>query len=97
MMAADGEFASLILKDFQGETLSNLESFRVQRFWYAGLINLETGFFELTENELEVQLARWQGFFSRNSVLQDTWASQSQAFHPDFVAWIDAFVLVQSE
>jgi hypothetical protein len=97
LMASDGELASIILKDYEGESLSALESFRAQRFWFAALTNMEIGYFDLSIEELETQMMRWRRFFDRNPALHVIWADNSNVFNPDFVTWVNEEVLVSSQ
>ena len=96
-LATDGELGSLLFRNIQGESLSELEWWRVDRFWFAGLTNLETGFFDLTDEELEIQSIRWRRFYETNSILRETWANMSSILNPAFVSWFNEAVLVQPE
>ena len=63
MLAGDSELAALVLLDNQGETLSELESFRLNRYWFAALTNLQVGHVELSSEELELQANIRQSLF----------------------------------
>ena len=101
MIAGDSELAALVLRDTQGETLSELEAFRLNRFWMAALTNLQVGYLELSSEELELQANRWRRLFGRNPSLRETWAREASSreapfFDANFSAWLNESVLALS-
>ena len=97
MLAGDDELAALVLRDSQGETLSELESFRLSRYWFAGLTNLQIGYVELSSEELELQAGRWQRLFERNPGLRQSWTREAPFLDADFVVWFNESVLAQPQ
>ena len=97
LMATDSVLGPLILKDSQGEPFTALESFRLKRFWFAGLTNLETAFFDFDDVELRAQVGRWRQFFGNNRALREVWTENAAILDAEFVAWINEDVISQPE
>ena len=97
-IAMNGELASLLSRDLQGDdSFSDVEAIRLNQFWFAALVNFETGYLELATDELDTQAARWRVLFERNPALRDAWARNPHAFDPAFTDWVNERLAVQSE
>lgn len=93
MLATDGELASIISKSLSGETLTELELFRIGRWWLRVLTNMEWAYAEMSPPELETSIRRHREFFSNFESLRDTWSEFSDRFDPDFVQWMEENVV----
>ena len=97
MIATDAEFASLLIKDATGESLDAVDRLRISRYYYAGLSNLDVGYYTLSTEERDTLVIRWRRLFEQSRVLRETWANQSGDFNAEFVDWLNERVFRAEE
>ncbi len=89
VMAENGELASLIAKDLNGEPLDQVGSLRLMAFWLRTLTDLQLAYQELPEDELAPVAARYRSNFRQFPSLVTTWETHKKWFRQDFVTWMD--------
>ncbi len=93
MLASDSELASLMLKSRLGEDLTELEGYRLSRFWMRTLTNLEWAYVEMPPEELTTSIQRYREYFATHEILGKTWSENTSRFHASFVEWMDENVV----
>ncbi len=88
-MAENGELASLIAKDLNGEPLDQVGSLRLMAFWLRTLTDLQLAYQELPEDELAPVAARYRSNFQQFPSLVTTWETNKKWFRQDFATWMD--------
>ena len=89
VMAENGELASIIAKDLNGERLDQVDSLRLMAFWLRTLTDLQLAYQELPEDELAPVAARYRSNFQNFPSLVTTWETNRKWFRQDFVTWMD--------
>ncbi len=89
VMAENGELASLIAKDLNGEPLDQVDSLRLMALWLRTLTDLQLAYQELPEDELAPVAARYRSNFQQFPSLVTTWETNKKWFRQDFVTWMD--------
>ncbi len=89
IMAENGELASLIAKDINGEPLDQVDSLRLMAYWLRTLTDLQLAYRELPEDELAPVAARYRSNFQTFPSLVTTWEANRKWFQQDFVTWMD--------
>jgi hypothetical protein len=85
--------AEICVKDLNGETLTDVETYRMNALWMRSLFSYQTSFLQLPRNEIIGHANMFHRLFETMSSIRTTWENNHDTFHPDFVQFIDEYVI----
>jgi len=80
--------AEILVKDYDGATLSAAEAYRINAFWMAILFSYQTSFLQLPRNEIMGHANFFRRFFETQPSVLATWEKNRDTFEPDFVQFM---------
>ena len=88
-MGRMGDNAESFIKDRNGETLTEIESFRLERVWMQNLWGYQTSFQQLRRDEIGPGANFFRDGLKTMSSLRATWEKNRNSFHPEFVRYME--------
>ena len=87
------EIASVLLRDSQGESLTDLELFQARSFWLSTLTTAELIYAQSIPSELPRTVQRLRRFSSTYPEYRKVWSEREGEFDEAFVAWMNENVI----
>ena len=93
LIADNGELAAIMLKELEGEELSDLETLRLSQYWMRGVIGYQMSFQQLPREDLAAMANLFRRQFETKPSFRAGWAEYRDALEPDFVQWMEESVV----
>ena len=87
------EIASVLLRDSQGDSLTDLELFLARAFWLSTLTTAELIYAQSIPSELPRTVQRLRRFSSTYPEYRKVWSEREGEFDEAFVAWMNENVI----
>ena len=87
------EIASMLLRDSQGDSLTDLELFQARAFWLSTLTTAELIYAQSIPSELPRTVQRLRRFSSTYPEYRKVWSEREGEFDEAFVAWMNENVM----
>lgn len=87
------EIASVLLRDSQGDSLTDLELFQARSFWLSTLTTAELIYAQSIPSELPRTVQRLRRFSSTYPEYRKVWSEREGEFDEAFVAWMNENVI----
>ena len=88
-VAENPELASILLRDAQGDPLTDLEKFQAQAFWMAALTSNELIYSQSIQSEISRTSERVRRFYATYPTFREVWKERAVEFDEAFVEWMD--------
>ena len=93
LIADNGELAAIMLKEIEGEELSNLETLRMSQYWMRSVVGYQMSFQQLPREDLAAMANLFRRLFETKPSFRAGWAEYRDALEPDFVQWMEENVV----
>ncbi len=94
IIATEPELTTVIIKDRNGQELTEVEKLRIEAYWMRMLTNVAWGFSELQgTSEIDVYIFNQRRNFTEQNYIRTVWQERSGAFDPAFVQFMEENVV----
>ncbi len=88
-IAENGELATIMVKDVNGETLNAVEAMRMKWMWMRHLWGYQTSFQQLPREEIEPAANFFRRNFETMPFFRTAWEQLREGFQRDFVQYME--------
>ena len=92
-VSAMRDYADIFIKDLHGETLTETESFRMDRLWFQTLWSHQISFLQLPRHQVSPGSAPFREYFETMPSIRIAWERNRHSLDPNFVRYMEENVV----